>query len=181
MSNSKKFNYEEYNYFEEYDLPKLILGIKIDPKYPYLEEYKFKDSNKWIKIGHQTAGHACHQHYFIATIVTPKSEVVNKIKDICDEYLDSDIGCFGVSLNEIINYSKLLKNNLDVDCLMSYKYFEEAIYPIDYSEENLKKLTDDVFPDDLNELIEWDSDRKFHKFIGCIGRWGIYILGGNCD
>lgn len=174
-----KFNFDNYKYFNDNELPKLILGVKINPAYPYEEEYKFKEGKDWIKIAHQTAGHACHQYYFIATVLTPKIELIPKIKDICDEYLDSDIGCFGVNIQELNSYVDLLKNNLDVDCNWSYDNFEEGIYPIDYSIENLKKLTDDIFPADLDRLIDWKEGLK--KYIGCVHRWGIYILGNNCD
>jgi len=175
----KNFNSDNYKYFEDSELPKLILGIKINPKYSYQEEYKFKSDKDWIRIGHQSAGHACHQQYFIATILAPKSELTNKIKDICDEYIDSDIGCLGVNIHELNSYVDLLKSNLDVDCNWSYTNFEEAIYPIDYSKENLDKLTNDIFPDNLDDLIEWKEVRQ--QSIGCIHRWGIYILGKNCD
>ena len=173
-----KFNYDDYTYFNGSELPKLILGLKINPAYSYEEEYKFKSDKEWTKIAHQAAGHACHQHYFIATILTPKPELINKIKDICDEYLDSDIGCFGVNIHELNSYVDLLKSNLDVDCEWSYTAFEEALYPIDYKKETISKLTVDILPDDLNNLVEWEEG--FQKSIGCVNRWGIYILGQNC-
>ena len=174
-----KFNYDDYNYFKDSNLPKLILGIKINSTHPHQEDYKFRQDKEWGKIAHQTSGHACHTHYFIGTILTPKSELINKIKDICDEYLDSGIGCFGVNIHELNSYVDLLKNKLDVHCDWSYKDFEEGLYPIDYTKENLAKLSNDIFPDDVDDLIEWEN--PFKKSIGCIHRWGIWVLGQNCD
>ncbi|MEK6861284.1 MAG: hypothetical protein AABY07_04900, partial [Nanoarchaeota archaeon] len=95
-------------------------------------------------------------------------------------WLDSDCGLFSVvSLEEILEYRGQLNKLLDVDCDLSYKDFEEGIYPIDCSVENIRKLVLEEVPNHLDELIKWEHE--FEKVGGCVNRWNLYILGHNCD
>jgi hypothetical protein len=171
---------------ENFSYPKIILAIDIpdcyfQEYYPYKwRELKFNKTRTWTKIAHQSAGIACHQSYFFGTFLTPKSiKVLENTILLQNKWLDSNAGAFGVSLDSILEYRKDIKDMFGVDCNSCWNKFEESIYPIDCTTENIKKLTDDQLPEDLDELIDWDSG--FGRAIGCIGRWSLYILAENSD
>lgn len=105
-----------------------------------------------------------------------------KIQMLSDAWLESDAGCFGVPLDEVLKYREQLKAlfGLGVDCNQSYQDFEEGIYPIDCSPEALKALCEDDLPEELDDLIEF-GDNKFARFCGFVGRWSLFVLGENCD
>lgn len=171
---------EDFKYHDSLGLtlPQLVLGIEVDPTSEYSKDYKFKPGRKWIKLAHQTAGHACNQHYLICTVLQPKSvEVLQKMQQLANQWEDSQAGCWTNSLETVLAYRASLKNLLGVDCNFCHKKFEGGIYPIDT--EFLEKLTDEKFPKDLDDLIEWDSG--WERGLGCIGRWGLFVLGPNSD
>lgn len=176
--NSENFNLGTFKYIDEKELPVIVLGISIQVEYP--RKFIAKKDFYFKKIVHQTSGHACNQHYIYGVVLTPKNNIVkNAIKAISDEWLDSDMGCFGVTLSETLKYREQINKTLGVDCNASFQSLEEAFYPIDYSKENLERLSSKKIPDNLDDMLEWkdNMDRVF----GCINRWGIYILGENCD
>lgn len=168
-----EYKFLDYDY--KIGLPVLVLAIKQDPN--YFKEYNFKPGRKWLKIHHQTAGYACNQVYMDAIILTPKEP--EKIQILNNEYLDSCVGAFRQTLNEVIKYQQRILELFEVDCNLSFYDLEEAIYPIDATEGNLRKICIDNLPECLDDLIEWGTvlDRAW----GCINHWNIYILGENCD
>jgi len=166
-------------------LPLLVLAVKCHPEWgsKSLEgfpRHEFKPGREFINLQHQTSGHACHQVYLQATVLTPREPV--KIQMLSDAWLESDAGCFGVPLDEVLKYREQLKAlfGLGVDCNQSYQDFEEGIYPIDCSPEALKALCEDDLPEELDDLIEF-GDNKFARFCGFVGRWSLFVLGENCD
>jgi len=167
----------DYKYFNSIDFPVLVLGIRMSRLNEEL--WKFKDADKWIKIAHQAGGHLCSQHYMVGKPLTMTKDAIIAAHKINNYWLGSDCGVFGTSLNELEEYRAQLKKLLDVDCNMSYPLFEEAIYPIDYSKENLGKLCEDDLPEDLDDLIEFKNER--FKIFGSVGRWDLMILGDNGD
>ena len=169
----KSLNGESCKYFEDYKLPILVLATK----YPY----KFKKTRKFISIAHQTAGHGCHQHYMMGTVLVPKRDVFKKMRLIDEEWLNSDCGIFSTSLDSILLYREHLDEYLNVDSNLSYMDFEEGIYPIDCTRENIKKLTDEKLPEDLDDLIQWKDISSWERFCGIVDRWNLFILGRNCD
>jgi hypothetical protein len=167
-----KIDPKKCRYLEDKDLPKLVLALH--------DNYRTNSSRQWRYIAHQTAGHACHQHYMKAIILKPKKQVMVAMKEIDKHWLDSDAGMVGYpTLDELLKYRKQLKNLLDVDCNISYDKFEEGIYPIDCTGENLKKLCTDKLPKSLDDLVKFRA--KIDWLFCCIGRWNLYILGNNCD
>ena len=116
----------------------------------------------------------------IGKVLEPRNNHVRKaMKKINDYWLESDVGICGVGLKSINEYNHQLKTLMGVSCNNSYEKFEEGIYPIDCTDENLKKLTSEKLPEKLDDLIKWKG--KLQSFIGCINRWHLYILGDNCD
>jgi hypothetical protein len=147
-------------------LPLLVLATP--------HQYHFKKSRKWLKIAHQTAGHSCHQHYFMGSLLKPKANVKKSMEVISKHWLDSDISS-PATLDKVLEYRKQIIELLGVDCNNSYSDFEEAIYPIDCTPENLEKLASDKLPKNLDTLITWKKRDIPFAF------WNLYILGENCD
>jgi hypothetical protein len=173
---------EDFKYLDlDYDmpLPRLVLGIQAFEDNGQFREYRFKPVRRFLPIAHQTAGHACYQHYLYGTILTPREHVAAAMQAINGHWLETDCGCFAVSLDEVLEYRSQLQSLLQADCNLSYRDFEEGIYPIDYTPQTLSSLQTDEFPADLDELIDWESD--LDRAVGCIGRWQLFILGENCD
>ncbi len=160
-------------------LPRLVLAITAYEYGGEFRDYRFKPVRMFLPIAHQTAGHGCHQHYLYGTVLTPREEVAAAMQVINDHWLDTDCGCLGVSLDEVLAYRQQLQTLLHADCNRTYRDFEEGIYPIDYTPQTLSSLQTDVFPPDLDELIEWKD--RLNRTAGLIGRWQVFILGENCD
>ena len=74
-------NVEDFEYYDEVKLPKLVLAIEC---YPYMfkkegvDAYNFTQERDWKMVAHQTAGIACHQRYMYATELTPKSSAIRR-------------------------------------------------------------------------------------------------------
>ncbi len=162
--------YPDCQYLEESQLPALVLAVP--------QKYDFKKGRAWQGIVHQTAGHGCHQHYMYGTLIKPRSKLMSKIQQITQHWLDSDCGMGGgVALDEILEYRKQLQEELEVDCNHSYLDLEEGIYPIDCTIKNLRKLSAEKFPKELDSLIKWNKDGPYFHPVD----WRLYILGENCD
>jgi len=168
----------EFNFLSEEQLPIVVLGIIHRGSRP--EGYNLKAIREWTKIGHQSAGHGCHHIYIQGTILEPKPDIAHQIKILNDKWLESDCGIFGVSLDELMEYRMDLKTLFEVDCNISHQHFEEAIYPIDCTPDNIKRLTNENIPENLDDFIEFD-DKPFSRLAGMINRWSLFILGQNCD
>jgi hypothetical protein len=171
---------EDFKYYDQLGLtlPQLILGIEVNPKSEYSRDYKFKPGRKWIKLAHQTAGHACNQRYLICTALQPKSvEVLQKMQQLANKWDGSQAGCWGNSLDSLNEYRQDIKNLFGADCNFCHNDFEEGIYPIDI--DFLIGLTDEKVPENLDDLVEWESG--WDRSLGCLGRWKLFVLGENCD
>jgi hypothetical protein len=162
-------NHDECEYFEDDDLPVLVLGLE--------HVYPVHTGFQWRKIAHQTAGLACHQHYLFGIQLPVKADVLPKLKYLSEKYLDSN-HWQPAPLSALVEYSQFMANELQVTCENSYHSFEEAYYPIDATSENLKKLSSMHLPDNLNDLLNFPADApKFRPFT----RWHLVVLGENCD
>lgn len=164
-------------------LPQLVLGLHVAQNQFESDfaprDHRFKAGRKWLKIAHQAAGLACHQHYWVGTLLTPKDEkVAAGFVELSRNWLGSSTGVGGVSLTELSTYAADLKRLFGVTCDKSYRLFEEAHYPVDV--ECLPLLAaDDLDLAKLDELIAWDSGME--RAFGALGRWNLCILGRNSD
>lgn len=156
----------------ENDLPLLILAT--DSRYG-----QPRDPDLWVEISHQAGGHACI-HFQKQCIILPiKDSAYPGIKGLTDKWLDSCVGVFGgPTLSTANEYSKDLAR-IGLSCESSYKQMLEAVYPFDTTVAVLRSLTDHPVPDDLDDLLVFESDLQ--KMFGIVGRWQAYILGQNCD
>lgn len=177
------FTIEDFFYLPEPFLPALILGIYVPASsfrsdLDSSRDYHFKRGREWKKIAHQTAGLACHQHYIIGTILKPTDHALEGMRILSKKWLDTNVGLGGGTLDELNEYRADLKRLFGADCNRSHRHFEEGFYGIDI--EFARILTGEKLPwDDLDSLIEWKSG--FDRAIGCINRWGLWVLGENCD
>ena len=174
-------NPEEFTYLEKF--PVLVLGVEImqyfdrQKKKMMLKdiEFGFTKNRKWLKIAHQTAGLCCYQHYLIGTLLKPREEIKREMQEINDFWFDSQEHQ-PAKLVSIKVYQQYLRKWLNVDCNRSYHELEEAYYPIDCTEENLKQLCSDKLPKALDDWLVKPKDKYCYT-----KNWELLILGGNSD
>ncbi len=162
--------------YHDFVEPRLILAIKVREA---PGNFELDDRREWHRILHQTSGHACGTLDVICTFLEPRPNVSVVMNEIDRTWYDTDLGAWSTPLNDVIKYRQILNEKLGVDCNRSYDELEEAVYPIDCSSENLKKLCVDDLPEDLESLLKFDRD--LDRMMGMINRWKIYIIGENCD
>jgi hypothetical protein len=143
----------------------------------------FRPGRDWHPIRHQTSGIGCHQRIWMATLLTPRPHIREAMIRMDERWHDSQVGMFGVALSDINEYAAFLRDEFGpwAGCESSYGLFEESHYPIDVSQDALKELCEDVFPGDLDDLVDWDGHGKMERLFGSIGRWKLLVLGANSD
>ena len=119
---------KNYNYLEEHEIPKLFIGM-IDNEYNPIIKPEYNP----IKLNHQTSGYACGQLNLYGLLFNLNDFGSKFYKELNNSYLESCIGLGNDSLNDIIKY-RILINKYNFDCNISYKYFSEAVYPLDLTE-----------------------------------------------
>jgi hypothetical protein len=165
-----------YGYLAPVSLPMLVLAIREHAGYPH--DWNFREPERWSRVVHQTAGHACHQHYMWAMELEPNRAARTLMAELNHDVRLENLGLFGVPLDEVLYYRGRIQE-FGLDCNGSYPDLEEAIYPIDCSVEVVRQVSDTPVPDDLDELIAWRDNRE--RLPGSIGRWRLYILTQNSD
>jgi len=163
-------------------LPSLVLAIPVlsedlcdDSDY---RGYRFKPGRTWHLLAHQTAGVGCRQHYMHATVLTPLSDdIQRRMNALSKQWLHTDTGALGVSLDELSHYRSDLARLFGADCNTSYPDFEEGLFPID--SQFVGKLTGDPLPKDFDDLLEWKDG--FQRACGCLNRFRLCIIGPNSD
>jgi hypothetical protein len=175
---------EDFRYADQLRiaLPQLALCIEVDRRSLSEDgdarDYQFKPGRTWHKLAHQTAGHACHQHYAHCTLLTPKTPAIGQaLLSLTKIYEDSQLGCFGVSLDSVVEYRGRLQSFVQADCNRVHQDLEEGWLPIDI--EFLPQLAADKLPSDLDELIHWDSG--FARFAGSLGRHRLVVIHENSE
>ncbi|MCY3414764.1 MAG: hypothetical protein INQ03_24150 [Candidatus Heimdallarchaeota archaeon] len=154
--------------FIDIDLPQLVLGVT--------SEYTMKDEESWRYIQHQYGGMLCRQLYIKARILKPLDKYWDPIHRLEKKFVDYFGNCH--TLNSIIEYREYINSNLNVDCNYDFWDFDEALYPIDCTKENVEILTGEIIKN-FDDAIEFETEMD--RLVGCIGRWKLYILGFNSD
>lgn len=168
------------NFYEDAKFPMLVIGL--NPYYIKENVCSFKDPSKWKLIETQHGGVACHHRIMYIYELSVRPEVKPKIQALNDRFYDCG---YRQSLQQINSYNDYLIQNLGVSCDYSYSSFEEALYPIDPSHENIVKLSNEVLP--LDDFSKIDLDKllifktKFSQLIGILNRYDLFILGENSD
>jgi hypothetical protein len=133
----------------------------------------------WQEITHQAGGFACISFVRRCIVLPIKDSAYRGIRELTDKWEDSCVGLMGVpTLRDANSYNQDLEK-LGLSCDLSYKDMMEGVYPFDTTVESLRKLTDFSLPDNLDDLLIFESD--FSRMFGIVGRWQAYILGENCD
>lgn len=171
---------DKFQWLDDAELPMLVLGF-VYSEIAHARDYEFKDPDRWRQMDHQTAGHSCHHHYIEGTTLKPRPKIADLMRDLDKLWLETDVWS-PAQLESVLTYRRQLQQ-YGLDCNITHHIFEEAIYPIDCDQESLKIVTEEEFPDDLDELIKWKEGKLgvFDRFAGCLDRWKILILGRNCD
>lgn len=114
--------------------------------------------------------------------LTPTAEVAAGMIRLEAEWYASNVGWFhGPTLTVAREYRDSLKKFLGeaFDCDHSYRYFNEAIYPIDCSRELLSRISIDDLPESFGDFFE-DKEWPFTR-LGGFERAELYVLGANSD
>jgi len=132
-------------------------------------------------VYHQCGGISCNHMTMLALPLTPRPRMLAAMQLIEKHWFDSCMGVFRTTLDEIMIYRSQLKTLVhpDADCNDTYSDLQEAVYPIDVDMRVIRELCEDDLPDNLDDLIQFDSDLQ--RALGMVGRWKCYILTENSD
>jgi hypothetical protein len=134
-----------------------------------------------VPIYHQTSGIACNHIKLHAIVLRPKPLVMAGMQLIEKHWYESNMGCFGTSLDEVLFYRMQLKDLIHprADCNTSYVDLVEGAYPIDLDMSVIREICDDDLPDSLDDLLEFETGLS--RSMGSVGRWSCFILAENSD
>jgi hypothetical protein len=152
--NGRRIKHKNCSYLESDVLPLLILATR--------ENYKFTDTRTWMLIAHQTAGNGCHQNYLMGTVLKPRTSVLPTLQEIVGGWYGSNYGFTERPLSGVLRYRAQLRK-IDVDCERSYPDFEEGMYPIDCTRDNLQRMTTERLPVNLDKLVNWKNGLEFSE------------------
>jgi hypothetical protein len=135
----------------------------------------------FVSISHQTAGVACHTVEIDGIVLRPRPRAFAAMQLIEDHWRGSSMGASRTRLDDIVYYRMQVKNllNARADCDVSYDMLEEGVYPIDPMVPVIRELCEDDLPDDLDDLLEFDS--PVSRILGSMDRWRCLILSANSD
>ncbi len=153
--------------------PVLVLAVTYPPR--------GKFTRPMVDISHQCGGIACHHMSMTVLPLTPNPMILAGMQLLEREWYDTCMGALGTSLEDVLLYRSQLKSliHADADCNMSYRDLQEAVYTIDLDMRVIRELCEDELPDDLDDLIKFDTDMS--RVLGMVGRWKCYILAENSD
>jgi hypothetical protein len=160
--------------------PVLILATKPGEALFGAQRWEFLPGREWFWVSHQAAGVGCHQPEFICTILRWRPTALDAFRQLAAEYEGSNLGIYETpKLTDLVGYSQRL-SAIDgaLQCETTFRELEEAVYPIDFSQEALAVLSEDVIAD-FNALVRWASVTD--KLVGSIGRWRLCVLAENSD
>lgn len=165
---------EDYFYFQG---QKAYLVLTTSSDNSWQAPPVWTEPNKWVKLFHQTGGHACTHHQMYARFLKPKKEIEPLFDLLMELYNDSCLYS-PPSLEVATGYETLLKE-FGLSANSSYSELEEGFYPLDI--DCLSKVTSEKFPKDLNKLVKApEKGEKKFSFLN----WRFFnlaILGPNCD
>lgn len=162
----------EYEYFDDSELPLLILGFYRQVAQPLPVE--LNPEAPWVKIAHQTAGLGCCQKYLDGIILPLRPEVQESVENLCQYFVCSEMGFLysTPTMKEALEYREILNKTLGVDCDYAYTELQEGFYPVDCTENHIARLTPKkiIYTDLLLQPAPW-----------VLPPWMLVILGRNGD
>lgn len=132
---------------------------------------KLSPVREWYAIEHQSGGLVCHQPRFVGTPLVLRQEMRERLEALAARYFEANGGRFyrgGLIVSDVIAYVAALAD-LGLHCERSYHLLEEAVYPIDATQDHLDLLAHDA--PSLNQLSEGSG----------YGGLAIVILAENSD
>lgn len=110
----------------------------------------------WWRYAPQTGGLCCNHPgpYYVAPLV-PSEIAKSGMAELEATWLNSNVGCPSTSFDDIVGYRQHIRNLFGADCQWSYPDLQEAVYPLDWDEDLIRRLSGLELPP-FNELIvEW--------------------------
>lgn len=161
------------------ELPQLVLAVpQRRARFGQPDAVRFAGGRHWLAVDHQCAGLACEHVTMIATVLPIRPEAAEGLFRLERRWYDSQVGAFGLALDTVEAYRDDLAR-LGLDCNSTFADLREALYPIDPTPEHLALVTTAGLPEDLDDLLEFQS--PWARIAGMLSRWRCYLLGVNSD
>jgi hypothetical protein len=100
----------------------------------------------WLAVRHQCGGLLCDQRHLVGIRLKLRAVATDWLRSLAEGYFEAAAGHFYASnlgASDIVAYSAALAAN-GVHCERSFRLFEEAVYPIDATQEHLDLLAEDA-------------------------------------
>lgn len=145
--------------------PVLVLACKGEPR--------FLSNRDWYYVEVQTAGYACHHPKFYALNLPVKAGVFERMVTLEKNFFGSQISTSRGPLEDVIGYRDALKSIFSdkIDCNGSFRWLEEAIYPIDFTAEAIEALID----------ADKEFRQRYDKLEWCYPHCDLLVLTANSD
>lgn len=134
-----------------------------------------------VRVSHQFAGVGCDMLHAEGFVLQPRPSAFAAMQLIEATWRETSMGAFRTQLDDIELYRSQLRSTLHprADCNSSYHLLAEAVYPLDPSVDVLREICTDDLPDDLDDLLEFESGAS--RLRGVVDRWACLILTENSD
>lgn len=156
--------------------PRLLLGVA--PEW-LTRGVRLHPSRSWHHVRHQAGGVHCAQVELLATELVPRLERETGLRRLAERFRETHLSGWGITLDDLVWYRSELQEWVGVDCVLSYRDFREAVYPVDVTSHHLRHLTVETLPEQLDDLLEFDQ--PFARALGMLGRWQLWIISANSD
>lgn len=139
----------------------------------------------WHAITTQSGGVACHHPRFVGVLLDPAPAALGALYRVASFAHDNARCCIGgnLRLSDLADYRDELTSQ-GLSCEGPYEWLEEAVYPLDRTcapalSDTPCPSDDEIWPAPDPELAPLDqllllSDHD-------VTRWGVWVLGANCD
>ena len=163
--------------------PLVVFGVEVDPG--DIQERMLPQGYRWVAVGHQTAGVACHHRHLIGICLSPRPERylhVDALGRFAHDRAGGCVGPFGLGLSEVVAYASLV-DELGLSAEFVWQDVEEGCSPLDVRCASL--LSDTAVPgmDELYPVPEGvtglEALRAGPPLVG--NPWRVWVLGENCD
>ena len=164
------------------DAPLVMLVYRLDPEIRFDRIPPLRSGLGWAAVTHQSAGIACHHPGFVGVPVRLHDRgaaLTRELSLFCDLAFPDGHSCIGVGgvlLKELARYRHTCES-LGVRAERSWRILEEAISPLDATDENLDALGSiPGFSGELDELTRCGGDVPVFS-----ENWSFVVFGPNCD
>jgi hypothetical protein len=174
--------------------PVLMLATEVNPHNIVLPA--LPQGFSYSAIANQTTGVACAHKYLVGVRLEVSKTVAASIAAFSERDGHDCVGLYRHSLGELSAYNALLQSfGLSADTC--WEHLAEACYPIDATDDNVRVLTNDVFPTSLMRQTAEDlsyANGSATRLAGLTtmaepdrfdmtkpSKWALFLLTENCD